>query len=113
MVVDTDGVTKMVDKDSLTKIVGGVCGEEEAGGGRRSGRRSTRDTESKTRTPHKVVGKNIVLQAPAIPGIASAKNPFCPAQNCHARKSFKVWTRLDSMSLIVSHYLILAMANLL
>ena len=35
MVVDTDGVTKMVDKDSLTKIVGGVCGEEEAGGGRR------------------------------------------------------------------------------
>ena len=39
MVVDTDGVTKMVDKDSLTKIVGGVCGEEEAGGGRREAER--------------------------------------------------------------------------
>ena len=115
MVVATDGVTKMVGKDSLTKMVGGVWG---GGGGRREAGGGRREAEHpgyriKNKNPTQVVGKNIVLQAPAIPGIASAKNPFCPAQNCHARKSFQVWTRLDSMSLIVSHCLILAMANLL
>jgi len=43
-----------------------VCDRREAGGGRREeaggGRReATRDTESKTRTPHKVVGKTITV----------------------------------------------------
>ena len=57
MMVDTDGVTKIGGEIvGVTKIggeiVGGVCGEEEAGGGAGG----TRDTESKTRTPHKVVG---------------------------------------------------------
>ena len=49
----TDGVWKMVrDKDGVWQAGGGR--REEAGGGRRE---ATRDTESKTRTPHKVVGQ--------------------------------------------------------
>ena len=42
-----DGVS-----ESLAKM---VCDRREAGGGREA----TRDTESKTRTPHKVVGNDI------------------------------------------------------
>ena len=38
----------------MTKLCVCECVEEEAGGG---GEEATRDTESKTRTPHKVVGK--------------------------------------------------------
>ena len=63
MVVDKDVcdkwcVTKMCVRDCVTKMV--VDKEEERV--RRSGRRrSGRDTESKTRTPHKDVGKNIRL----------------------------------------------------
>ena len=41
-----------------------VCVEEEAGGGGGGG--ETRDTESKTRTPHKDVGKNSFNECPKI-----------------------------------------------
>ena len=54
MVVDTDGATKMVDKDSLTKIVGGVCGE--AGGGAGGGAPGIQNQKQQPHT--KLWGKN-------------------------------------------------------
>ena len=54
-----DGVWKMmVDKDRWQRwCAKDVCEEEAAGGAEEAGRRGrTRDTESKTRTPHKDVG---------------------------------------------------------
>ena len=62
-----DGVWEMVCERWCVKdngwqrwCVKDVCEEEAARGGRRRGR--TRDTESKTRTPHKDVGKNTWTQ---------------------------------------------------
>ena len=62
-----DGVWEMVCERWCVKddgwqrwCVKDVCEEEAAGGGRRRGR--TRDTESKTRTPHKDVGKKTWTQ---------------------------------------------------
>ena len=49
-------VTKLCVKDGVCKMVVVCVTGGRAGGG--PGGRSTRDTESKTRTPHNVVGKN-------------------------------------------------------
>ena len=37
-----------------------VCDKVVVGGGRRAEEEEARDTESKTRTPHKVVGKKLI-----------------------------------------------------